>query len=156
MVDEGGGDVAVKRDWDEYWLRRARLNATMSTCVTRNVGAVAVRDRRSFADGFNGNFPGARHCTEGGCQRCATSTESGTNLDTCVCVHAEQNVVAFCARQGIRLDGATIYLTTQPCLDCVKLMAVAGVVEVVYDAPYRSAYVTPPTMTMRRFGHATS
>lgn len=127
----------------------------MGTCLRRKVGAVAVRDRRSFADGFNGNMPGATHCDHGGCPQCINNNRAfapaGTGTHTCVCVHAEANVVAFCAREGIRLDGATIYSTTQPCLDCMKLMSVAGVREVVYDEPYPNSQAVPPTMTMRRF-----
>lgn len=150
MRKQRGGAVTT-RDWDEYWLERAQLNATMSTCITRHVGAVAVRERRSFADAFNGNLPGAVHCVDGGCARCNSITGSGLGLAQCVCVHAEQNIVAFCARVGFRLEGATIYSTTKPCLDCVKLVAVAGVIEVVFHEDYPAEYELPPTVTMRRF-----
>lgn len=139
------------RNWDGYWLARARLNATMSTCRRRHVGAVAVRDRRSFADGFNGNLPGYKHCDDGGCPRCSDDTSGpGLSLERCICVHAEQNIVSFCARNGIRLDGATVYCTTQPCLDCMKLLIVSGIVEVVYDEPYPVDYYDLG-ITMRRF-----
>lgn len=125
------------RDWDEHWRQRALLNATMSTCMRRSVGAVAVRDRRSFADAFNGNMPGEPHCDEGGCARCAdTGTMAGVGLADCTCVHAEANLVTFCASQGIRMEGATVYCTTHPCADCIKLLVSAGVAEVVYEEPY--------------------
>jgi dCMP deaminase len=134
------------RNWPDYWLKRAQLNATMSTCLTRSVGAVAVRERRSFADAFNGNLPNALHCDEGGCQRCLdrdrTNLESGKNLERCICVHAEQNLVAFCAKNGIRMEGCTVYVTTHPCLDCIKLLIVAGVETIVYDEDYPLADYT--------------
>lgn len=147
------------RDWDEYWLARAELNATMSTCVRRAVGAVAVRDRRSFADAFNGNLPGAVHCCDGGCQRCANSEQHiGVGMERCVCVHAEQNIVAFCSRNGIRLDGATLYQTTFPCVDCLKLLVMSGVREVVYRDEYPNVMGADEIMRhlkIRRFsGHS--
>lgn len=145
----------MARDWDGYWLARAKLNATMSTCRRRHVGAVATRDRRSFADGFNGNIPGFLHCDEGGCERCQSPTQQvGLSLERCLCVHAEQNIVSFCARRGISLDGATVYCTTQPCLDCMKLLVVSGVVEVVYDEPY-PAWEGTLGIKVRRFGRDT-
>ena len=123
--------------WDTHFITRAWLNASMSSCQRRQVGAVAVRDRRSFADGMNGTLAGAVNCDKGGCERCnAPDATSGVGLDVCVCVHAEANVVTYCARTGTPLDGATVYCTTMPCLDCQKLLAAAGVREVVYAQDY--------------------
>lgn len=141
------------RDWDQYWLERAQLNATMSTCLRRSVGAVAVRHRRSFADAFNGNMPGKRHCVDGGCERCRLAgVASGVDLAHCVCVHAEANIVSFCARNGISLNGATIYCTTLCCGDCTKLLVVSGVVEVVYDEWYPvPEWVWESGLRIRRF-----
>lgn len=139
------------RDWDQYWLSRANLNASMTTCCRRAVGAVAVRDRRSFADGFNGNLPGTTHCVDGGCERCAGEFPPGTSLDTCVCVHAEANVVSYCAREGIRTAGATMYITHSPCLECMKLIVSAGFVEVVYDEYYPVAVDVDNVIRHRRF-----
>lgn len=143
----------MPRDWDAHWLRRAWLVAEMSTCLRRHVGAVAVRDRHAVSDGFNGNMPGARHCDEGGCRRCASPGQvSGTGLSDCTCVHAEANVVAFAAREGTALRGATVYSTDRPCADCTKLLAVAGVIEVVYDRSYPvpTWADAAPTLTFRR------
>jgi dCMP deaminase len=144
------------REWDAYWLERARLNATMSTCRRRHVGAVATRDRRSFADGFNGNLPGTLHCDEGGCAVCADNDRfhrgPGHLAHQCICVHAEQNIVSFCARHGIRLDEATVYCTTQPCGDCLKLLVSSGVTEIVYDEAYPSFDSHLPSyVKLRRF-----
>lgn len=125
------------RDWDLHFMNKARLNSGMSTCKARHVGAVAVVDRRQLADGFNGNLPGALHCDEGGCERCENRAFSGgDDIMRCVCVHAEQNIVAWCARSRVCLEGATIYSTTHPCADCLKLLVMAGVIEVVYRDAY--------------------
>lgn len=134
--------------WDVHFLQVAALASEMSTCRKRHVGAVLVVDgNRQVGSGFNGNVPKAQHCTDGGCDRCLTSGR-GKDLHLCVCVHAEQNAVAFCARYGIRVDGATLYCTTKPCLDCIKLAAVAGIARVVYREEYPVDYTTPPTIRM--------
>jgi dCMP deaminase len=127
------------RDWGAHFMAKAALNAEMSTCVARKVGAVAVVDRRQLADGFNGNLPGMRHCDEGGCERCqnkAFAGSGGADIMRCVCVHAEANLVAFAACTTISLKGATIFSTTYPCADCLKLLISAGVVEIVYRDDY--------------------
>jgi dCMP deaminase len=149
----------VERNWDEYWRDRAYLNAKMSTCIRRNVGAVAVRHRRSFADAFNGNIPGEKHCDDGGCARCQDSTRpSGEDLDECVCVHAESNLVSYCALEGVTLADAIVYCTDRPCVHCTKLLASSGVREVVYDrdypAPDWAGQLT--RMTIRRFSEPTT
>lgn len=147
-------------DFEAYCLAQVNLVSSMSTCLTRSTGAIVVRDRRMIATGFNGNVPGALHCKDGGCLRCAAAMEnrrtgqglaSGTDLEICTCVHAEVNAVAQCARYGSPTAGTTIYSTTKPCLDCAKLMAVAGVTTVVYGEDYPSVYDEPPTMSMRKF-----
>jgi dCMP deaminase len=114
----------------------------MSTCIRLKVGAVAVRNRRSFADAFNGNIPGERHCDDGGCDYCTHAVQhalpigSAGNNNDCVCVHAESNLVSYCAVEGIKLAGAIVYCTDHPCVHCVKLLASSGVREVVYDREY--------------------
>lgn len=127
----------MSRDWDAHFMSKADLNATMSTCCARHVGAVAVVGRRQVADGFNGNLPGATHCSDGGCERCQNKAfAAGEEIMRCVCVHAEQNIVAWCALRGHALAGATLYSTTHPCADCLKLVISAGVTEIVYRDPY--------------------
>lgn len=121
-------------------MAKADLNAAMSTCIARKVGAVAVVDRRQLADGFNGNLPGATHCDEGGCERCdnrAFAGSGGDDIMRCVCVHAEANLVAWCARSRQCLEYAVVYTTTHPCADCLKLLISAGVIEIVYRDDYQ-------------------
>lgn len=111
----------------------------MSTCRTRHVGGVLVRNRRVVADGFNGNLPKHRHCDEGGCERCNDpNVQSGVGLERCVCLHCEQNIIGYCAQAGISSRNTTIYLPATPCLDCMKLLIVSGVREVVYNNPYNA------------------
>lgn len=123
--------------WSCYWLLRVQLLADRSTCSTRSVGAVAVLDKRAVCDGFNGTLAGYKHCDQGGCPRCAKG--SGLSLETCVCCHAEANLVANAARLGATLMHTTVYCTTQPCMGCTKLLAGAGVDAVIYDEKYPAA-----------------
>jgi len=122
--------------WDCFFADRVELNGRQSTCRTRHVGAVLARGKRVIADGFNGNLPGHPHCYDGGCERCAGSSQSGVGLERCLCVHAEQNLISYCAQYGVAMDGATLYLPCTPCLDCFKLVVSAGVQEIVYETPY--------------------
>lgn len=127
----------MKPTWDEYFMQAAALASTRSSCVRRKVGAVAVRQHRAIAGGYNGTPSGLRNCDEGGCPRCNRTGEgNGTNLGECWCSHAEENAISQCARMGIAAEGATIYTTSEPCLFCAKLMTQTGIVRVVYRDPY--------------------
>lgn len=117
----------------------ARLAATRSTCRRRHVGAVVVKDRMVLSTGYNDTPRGMRNCGDGGCERCASEAPSGCSLDTCLCLHAEQNAIVQAAYHGIAIAGATIYCTHQPCLTCAKMIVNAGIARIVYDAPYPDA-----------------
>lgn len=115
----------------------------MSTCRTRHVGGVLVRDNRVVADGFNGNLSGHQHCDDGGCPRCNDPARiPGQGLDRCYCVHAEQNILGYCAKNGVSSDGTTLYTPGTCCLDCWKLVVSSGIQEHVYDEPYPEAFET--------------
>ena len=121
-------------DWDEYFSSLASFVASRSTCLSRKVGAVAVKDRRVLATGYNGACSGSPHCGEAGCLR--KGSPSGTALHRCRAVHAEANAVAQAARFGVSLDGATAYVTCQPCSSCFKLLMQAGVERIVWAEGY--------------------
>lgn len=111
--------------------------ATRSTCLRRSVGAVAVsKDNRILGTGFNGALPGAPHCEQVGCLREKLAIPSGQRQEICRAQHAEANICNFAARHGVALDGATIYVTAQPCTTCVKAMATSGIKKVVYYGEY--------------------
>lgn len=123
-------------DWDEYFMRIARVVATRSDCVRRQVAAILVKDRRIIATGYNGTPRGAGNCSEGGCPRCASETPSGTGLDECLCLHGEENAILQAAYHGISVKDAVIYCTMSPCLLCTKKIINSGVSEVVFDSRY--------------------
>ena len=114
----------------------AEATAKRSNCSRRHVAAVVVKDRHILSTGYNGTPHGTPNCFAGGCPRCSGAAESGTHLEECLCVHAEQNAICQAAFHGIALDGATIYVTLSPCLTCAKLIVNSGIREVVYGGDY--------------------
>jgi len=122
--------------WDDYFMNIARVVASRSNCVKRKVAAVVVKDRRIISTGYNGTPRGARNCNEGGCPRCNDFTPGGTRLDECLCSHGEENAITQAAYHGVSLEGASVYTTFSPCLNCTKMIINAGLREVVYNAEY--------------------
>lgn len=119
--------------WDEYFMLQAELAKLRSNCLTRQVGAVIVRSHRQIATGYNGTPPGVKNCYEGGCKRCQLrmegKIESGQSLERCLCNHAEANAIMHCAILGIEagIEGATLYTTYVPCLECTKMAITIGI-----------------------------
>ncbi|WP_295997398.1 cytidine/deoxycytidylate deaminase family protein [uncultured Adlercreutzia sp.] len=122
--------------WDEYFMKMANDVATRTTCLRRGVGAVIVKDRRILATGYNGVPTGLAHCSETGCLREQLGVPSGQRHEICRGLHAEQNAIIQAARYGINIAGATIYVNTQPCVVCAKMLINAGITEIVYQNPY--------------------
>lgn len=122
--------------WDEYFIHLAFEVAKRSTCLRRAVGAIIVKDRRILATGYNGVPSGLRHCEETGCLREQLGVPSGQRHEICRGLHAEQNALLQAARYGINIEGASIYITTQPCVVCAKMLINAGISEIIYQNPY--------------------
>ena len=108
----------LRPKWDTYFLRLAELVATRSNCMKRGVGSVIVNDFRIVSTGYNGTPFGYTNCNQGGCERCNSMEPSGSRLEECMCIHAEQNAVIEAGR--VKANGATIYCTLSPCLTCSK------------------------------------
>lgn len=116
-------------DRTEYFMQIAELTAKRGTCDRAQVGAVAVKDKRVIMSAYNGSPPGMAHCDDAG-----HLMDNGHCVRT---IHAEQNIITQCAKNGISLDEATIYVTHEPCFECLKLMISAGVDLVVFRNPKR-------------------
>jgi dCMP deaminase len=116
-------------------MQIAHLVATRATCPRRSVGAVLVRDKRILATGYNGAPSGLPHCPElgpthewpTGCLRAGHCIRA---------LHAEQNALLQAAKIGVACDGATIYVTCQPCNACAKMVINAGIKRVIYEGEY--------------------
>lgn len=126
---------------EEYYMAIAELASVRSTCLSRRVGAVIVKDDNPISFGFNGPARGMEHCEEvGGCKRRAMPDyKSGAYLDLCPAAHAEQNAVAFAARHGISCVGATVFVNTFPCKDCMNSLINAGIKKIVFNSEYNAS-----------------
>ncbi|WP_238360934.1 deoxycytidylate deaminase [Iningainema tapete] len=124
--------------WDEYFLMLAKLAATRSTCLAFPVGAVIVKNKQVLATGYNGSPSGSAHCTaQGYCYPGLSSCDASKTLPSRA-VHAEANAIAQAAKHGIPTGGASIYVTLEPCLSCLKLIISAGIKEVFYETSFNS------------------
>lgn len=116
--------------WDQYFMSQSLLLSTRSTCTRLAVGATIVRDRRVISGGYNGSVSGDVHCTEVGCK-----IVDGHCVRT---VHAEVNAILQCAKFGVATEGADIYVSYFPCLQCTKTIIQAGIRNLYYLHDYRN------------------
>ena len=124
---------------DETYIEICRIVAKRSTCLKRKVGAVLVAEGRLISSGYNGAPRKIKNCCDSGvCIR--ENSNSGTNLQNCLAVHAEQNAIANAAYYGIKTENSTLYCTTKPCSFCAKLLINAGIKEVIYEEEYADAF----------------
>lgn len=117
---------------DEYFSELARLVSRRGTCARRLVGCVLVSSRgHVLATGYNGVPRGHQHCID---VRCAgADLPSGTGLDRCEAIHAEQNALLQC-KDVNEID--TAYVTAMPCMTCTKLLLNTSCRRIVYVEPY--------------------
>ena len=113
-------------DLDKRYLRMAKVWAENSYCQRRQVGALIVKDKMIISDGYNGTPSGFENVCE---------TEEGVTKP--YVLHAEANAITKIARSNNNSDGATLYVTDSPCIECSKLIIQAGIKRVVYGREYR-------------------
>ena len=111
---------------DQRYLRMAKIWAENSYCVRRQVGALVVKDKMIISDGYNGTPSGFENICE-----------DDNNVTKPYVLHAEANAITKLARSNTNSDGATIYITASPCIECAKLIIQAGIKRVVYGEKYR-------------------
>lgn len=136
-----------KRDnWDQYFMAKAYITSLRSTCGSRRVGAVIVRDNREIASGYNGYPSGAKHCIDGGCPRFQAKKNgllnSGDYTDEypCEAFHAEHNAINQCLKEGVSTNNTVIYTTTFPCRECAKKILGAGISKLYFLEGYPDDY----------------
>ena len=112
--------------FDEKYLAMAEVWAGNSYCRRRQVGALLVKDRMIISDGYNGTPSGFENICE---------DENGVTKP--YVLHAEANAISKVAKSGNSSDGATLYVTASPCIECAKLIIQAGIRRVVYKDEYR-------------------
>jgi hypothetical protein len=111
---------------DKRYLRMATIWAENSYCVRRKVGAIIVKNQMIISDGYNGTPSGFENVCE-----------DETGLTKPYVLHAEANAITKVARSNNSSDGATLYVTASPCLECAKLIIQSGIRRVVYNELYR-------------------
>ena len=112
--------------FDKRYLEMAAVWAKNSYCKRRQVGALLVKDRMIISDGYNGTPSGFENVCE---------DESGITKP--YVLHAEANAISKVAKSGNSSNGATLYVTASPCVECAKLIIQAGITRVVYSDEYR-------------------
>ena len=118
---------------DDTNMAIALAVAKRTTCARRAVGAVATdADGYVLGTGYNGQYAGSKHCNEGNPCSGATSP-SGTNIDGCSAIHAEQNLLLHCGDPR-KID--TVYVTTSQCLSCLKLLLGTNTKRIVFKEKY--------------------
>ena len=121
-------------DVDSYFLQMAQLVAKRSTCRRRSVGCVLVdSNNHVVATGYNGVPTHFTHCLDTPCL--GASSPSGTDLESCLAVHAEQNALL----QLRSNDFLTAYLTVSPCITCAKMIANSKIIRIVAQESYTQA-----------------
>lgn len=115
-----------RHDLDNRYMRMAKIWAENSYCQRRKVGALIVKNNMIISDGYNGTPSGFENVCE---------DEDG--LTKPYVLHAEANAITKIARSNNNSDGATLYVTASPCIECAKLIVQAGIKRVVYAEKYR-------------------
>lgn len=111
---------------DYRYLKMASIWAENSYCTRRKVGALIVKDKMIISDGYNGTPSGFENICE-----------DSNGITKPYVLHAEANAITKIARSGNNSDGATLYVTAAPCIECAKLIIQAGIKRVIYSEPYR-------------------
>lgn len=113
--------------WDEYFTKMVLISAEKSPCERLQVGCILVDDNnRILAHGYNGYLPKCPHISI-----VRDDHEQAT-------VHAEQNVISYCAKMGISCKDATAYITHYPCLNCARLLLASGIKQIKYINDYKN------------------
>lgn len=121
----------------ENFMKVADTVKDRSTCLSRKIGAVIVKDGHIIATGYNGSPKGCIHCTDiGFCIRKKMGFKSGEGLEYCRAGHAESNAIDQCAKKDGGAEGATIYTTTQPCTFCSIRIINSGIKKIIFLGDY--------------------
>ncbi|MBQ1653439.1 MAG: dCMP deaminase family protein [Bacteroidales bacterium] len=116
------------RKFDKHYLEMAAIWAKNSYCKRRQVGALLVKDKMIISDGFNGTPAGFEN-----------QCEDENDVTKPYVLHAEANAITKVAKSGNSSEGATLYITTSPCIECAKLIIQSGIERVVYSEEYRKS-----------------
>jgi len=117
-------------------MRMSEIAASRANCMKAGIGSVIAKENRVISTGYNGTPVGLPNCNAGGCARCNGDARQGTELDRCVCLHAEESALLEAGRA--LTQGATVYTTHFPCQLCTRKIIQSGIVRIVYKNFYNS------------------
>jgi len=118
---------------DKNFLNIAKELASASKCVSKQVGAVIVKDGRILSTGYNGTPAGFINCCDHWDNKYTSQHHEWSKTYE---IHAEMNAIIWAAREGISIEGATIYVTLEPCSECSKNVIASGIKRIVYEKSY--------------------
>jgi len=122
---------------DTNFIKIATELATASKCVSKQVGAVIVKDGRILSTGYNGTPAGFTNCND---HWKGEYTSDHHEWSKTYEIHAEMNAIIWAARKGISIEGATIYVTLEPCSECSKNLIASGIKRIVYAKEYEHTH----------------
>lgn len=126
--------------WDEYFVEVMDATSKRSTCDRGRSGCVIVRDNIILSAGYVGSPKGSPHCDDVGHLMKTVQNEDGTSSRHCMrTAHAEANAICMAAKNGVSIDGATLYCRMVPCRNCAMLIANSGIVKVVAQMNYHGS-----------------
>lgn len=121
--------------WDQKFLKAAEHYSEEATCNRAKVGCVIAMGNMQLSEGYNGSISGEPHCTDEGVG-CLHNAEG-----RCIrCIHAEQNAIINAMKKGVSIEGATAYVTHEPCENCTKMLRQAGINRVFFRKAYPNPY----------------
>ena len=112
-------------DIHNYFIKIAEVVKERSTCLSRKVGCVLVKNNQILSTGYNGSIRGHAHCDEFTCKKGCDET-----------VHAEVNAVISAACRGVKISCCDVYTTTSPCIDCLKILLSLNIKNIYYKELY--------------------
>lgn len=122
----------MKLEMSDYFFEVCKLTSKLSTCQCKQVGAVLVKDKRILAIGYNGTPAGKPHCNG----KKFYDREHHHAWSKYNELHAEQNILSFCAKNGIPTNNCILYIALSPCIDCAKIILASGIKGVFYIKEY--------------------
>jgi len=129
----------VRPTWDDYFMEVAHAISKRATCGRGRSGCVIARDKRVLVTGYVGSPSGLPHCDDIGHQMKKVVHEDGVVTEHCVrTVHAEQNAICQAAKQGVAINGATLYCRMTPCRVCAMMIINCGIIRVVCERRYHA------------------
>jgi dCMP deaminase len=130
----------ARPSWDEYFTKISEVVGERATCDRGRSGCIIVKDKRILVTGYVGAPARVAHCDEVGHEMHTVIHEDGSESKHCIrTTHAEQNAIANAARDGVAVNGGTVYCHMTPCYTCAKILINAGILRVVAKKDYHAS-----------------